>query len=71
MSYSWTVKITVDPLWVADGLNLDETNLKEAILSEIVPFAHPNEIEVEILNAPSPESIAEERGYYNKKQSTK
>lgn len=49
----WTVKIRVDESWVHDGFRLLEGTLHN-VISEMLPYAYPEEIEVEIIKEPHP-----------------
>ena len=59
--YEWTVKIAVDPVWVADGFNLTEERLHEMVLSDL-SYARHSEVKVKIIAAPDPARIAKEQG---------
>jgi hypothetical protein len=48
----WTVKISVDDTWVADGFEVTEERLKEAILEHSLGYAYDHEIKVVVLKSP-------------------
>ncbi len=60
--YEWVVRIKVDPVWVADGFNLTDDRMQR-IMEHAMPYAYSHEIECEVLESPTDESIAAEQGY--------
>lgn len=69
--YKWTltVELSIDPSWVADGLDVSERTdeIGEAILGYLLPYAHGQECsaKVKVTKAPKPETIRKEQGYEN------
>lgn len=61
MPFTWTVKITVDPLLVADGL--DVSNATERIADAVCSIAYDGEIEVKVVDSPSEVAIRRCQGY--------
>lgn len=61
-TYKWTVEITVDPIWVADGFNLTEDRLLD-ILQQELGFVCSHEVGGKVLKAPDPKQIRAEQGY--------
>lgn len=60
--YSWIVRFTVSPVWVADGFALsDDRALK--MLSSDLSFANSKELSATVLEAPSAIHIANAQGY--------
>ncbi len=62
MTYRWTVEIEVDPIWVADGFDLDEEDLND-MLRQRLGYAHSDEYSGRVLKAPDPKQIRAEQGY--------
>jgi hypothetical protein len=60
--YSWTVKISVHPRWVADGFDLTEERLRD-ILENVFDYAYEHEYDGQVLNSPDPNQIRAEQGY--------
>ncbi len=58
--YEWTVKITVDPIWVADGFDLDQDRLMD-ILSRELGYARCHEYGGEVLTTPDADEIRAEQ----------
>lgn len=63
--YTWTVELTVDASWVADGFDLSDERAKEMLNREL-PFAYGHEIAAKVISAPDAERIAKEQGYKNR-----
>lgn len=57
----WTVRIGVDPVWVADGFELTDDNLHEAIC-ELLPYAQFEEIETKVVLRPKASRIRKLQG---------
>ena len=53
---TWTVEISIDRSWIADGFNLVEEKLQEEV-NDLLPYATPEECQVKIIKAPNPEVI--------------
>jgi hypothetical protein len=61
-AFRWVVAITVDPIWVADGLDLTKERMHRIMLRAI-GWAREGEVDCEILSAPDPTRIRSEQGY--------
>ena len=61
-SFSWTVKFTVDPVWVADGFDLDNERALE-MLAAALPYAQGSELRAQVIAAPPAHAIRKEQGY--------
>jgi hypothetical protein len=59
--YTWTVKISVDEVWVADGFDLTKERITEMVESDLC-YAIPGEVECEVIEAPDPKEILEKQG---------
>jgi hypothetical protein len=64
--FSWTVRLTVAPLWVADGFSLCNERALAMLSAEVSHANIDSELEVEVLEAPSPQAIAKVQGYIAK-----
>jgi len=60
--YVWTVEIHIDPIWVADGFDLDEARLEGMLMLDL-DCARGHEVGGKILKAPDPKEIRAEQGY--------
>lgn len=60
--YTWTIKLSVDEIWVKDGFNPTEEALQEAILTNCLGYARPAEVKVDIISKPSESAILAARG---------
>ena len=60
--YEWTLKIKVAPAQVADGLDLSPQSM-HAALCRAFPLAPGYAFNVEIIEAPDKDEIAQEQGY--------
>lgn len=63
--FSWIVRLTVAPLWVADGFTLDDARA-HLMLAGAVDCARGDELQAVVLEAPSPLHIANVQGYHGK-----
>lgn len=61
-SYKWVVEFEIDPIWVADGFNLDEERALQ-MLSHDLEYAYSCELGAKILKAPDAGRIRREQGY--------
>lgn len=62
MKRTWTVKISVDDVWIADGFDLDEERLQDMVLNDL-QFAGSSEVTCKIIKAPNPDTIKYIQGY--------
>jgi len=62
MKYKWTVEIEVDPIWVADGIDLTSERMHE-ILMTYYGHVYSHEITCKTVKAPNPKRIRKEQGY--------
>jgi hypothetical protein len=65
--FKWTVEIEVTENWVADGFEVHDAILKQAIQNYLLPYSFDHEIKVKVLTAPNPEQIKliqGHEGYY-------
>ena len=46
---TWTIKITVDPVWIQDGFNPSDEYAKNAIMRAFFGYARWDEVEVKVL----------------------
>ena len=60
--YTWTVKIHISPIWVADGFDLDNDRLQDMLMSEL-NCATDSEVSGEVISAPDSKQIRVEQGY--------
>jgi hypothetical protein len=60
--FTWTVSITVDETWVADGFDLTEERLHD-IMARALPYAFGHEFSGKVLEAPPPNDIRVAQGY--------
>lgn len=60
--YEWTMKIRVAATWVADGFDLTAERAHDMVRHDL-GYATSDEIETEIVTAPSDRDIATEQGY--------
>ena len=60
--FTWTVKFTVHPTWVRDGFDLDNDRALQ-MLSHDLSYAHSDELEAEVIEAPDADEVAMEMGY--------
>lgn len=61
--YRWVVAIEVSPVWVADGFDLTPARLRDIALGKILPWARPEEVATEVIEAPDSRAIRREQGY--------
>lgn len=60
--FKWTVELTVDETWVADGFDLtDERAL--AMLAGDLSYAYGYELGAKVLKAPKKDDILKAQGY--------
>lgn len=59
--YTWTVQITIDPVWVADGFNITNERAHD-IIAHALPHANGHEFSAKVLSAPDPMQIKCEQG---------
>lgn len=60
-TYKWRLEITVDPMWVADGLDLTAARMHD-ILTTYFGHVRADEIRVKTLSAPERKQIRAEQG---------
>lgn len=60
--YKWTVEISVDDCWVADGFDMDDEKAQD-MLADFMPYAHGSEIKAKVIKRPAKKSILKEQGY--------
>jgi hypothetical protein len=60
--FSWVVRFTVDPTWVADGFCMTDERALSMLASE-VSGAHGSELSAQVLHAPSALQIVRMQGY--------
>lgn len=58
MKFKWTIEIEVDPIWVADGFDLNEENVQDRVW-KMLPYALGHEFKAKVLKAP-PKKLIEE-----------
>lgn len=58
----WTVVVSVDPSWVADGFDLTSQRAK-AMLAKTLPFANNTEIGAKVVQRPDRNKVAKLMGY--------
>ena len=59
---TWTVTISVDESWVADGFELTNDNIDDHLTS-ILPYAHYWEIDNKVIKSPPKAAIRKLQGY--------
>ena len=59
---TWTVELSVDESWIADGFDLTEERALE-MLNTTIPYAYGHELEVKIIKSPKTIKIAKLQGY--------
>jgi hypothetical protein len=60
--FTWVVRLTVSPLWVADGFSLSDERITSMLQSEL-SSARGDEVSAQVINAPSAFHIARTQGY--------
>ena len=60
--FKWTIEVSVDEIWVADGFDFDQDRLLD-MLDHLLPFAHSHERSAEVLQRPDPKEILQAQGY--------
>jgi hypothetical protein len=60
--FKWTVEITVDKVWVADGFELDDERATDMVLNDL-QFATHDEVKCKVIKSPDPENVAKCQGY--------
>lgn len=60
--YSWLVQVTVDPVWVADGFNLNDDTAREMV-GNWLSHAHGSEYDAKVMFTPDIARIAKEQGF--------
>lgn len=63
---SWTIKVSVNKSWVADGFNPDADRFKEAIVRVAIPGAYNHEVGVRILEDADQKEVARLQGFKSK-----
>lgn len=58
--YTWTVKVSIHPTWVADGFDLTEERLRD-ILANALGWARETELDGAVVKAPDPDQIRAEQ----------
>ena len=58
----WTIEISVDTTWVADGFDFTKERAENMILNDLL-WAYSHEVKAKIIKAPAPEKIAKIQGY--------
>jgi len=61
--FSWTVEITVDESWVADGFDPTADDFKAAILKTMLRDAYEHEVAARIVIRPQQRDIDAAQGY--------
>ncbi len=63
----WTVELSVDESWVADGFDLTEERAGE-MLAGALPYAYNHELDARIIKAPDALRVAQLQGYSDAKK---
>jgi hypothetical protein len=62
--FKWTIEISVDESWVADGLDLqDGQDLADRLRHGILTFAPLSDMEAKVIKGPAREAIAKVQGF--------
>lgn len=61
--FSWLVRFTVDPAWVADGFAITDDRALDMLASEVNCAHIGTELAAAVIEAPSPLQIVREQGY--------
>lgn len=56
MKLKWTIEITIDESWVADGFDFDDDRL-DGLLNHLVPYALSHERSARVVKMPPPGAI--------------
>lgn len=67
--FSWVVRFTVAPLWVADGFAMTDERALD-MLAKTIGFGTGEELQAVVLEAPSPVHVARVQGYTGKHPNT-
>ena len=59
---TWTVEISVERLFVADGFELTDERAQDMVLNDL-QFAGSHEVTCKVIKAPDPEKVAKVQGY--------
>lgn len=69
MKFTYTITLTIDEAWIADGFDLrtddEDSNyaIAEAIRSHFLPYAYSHEVEAKVIKAPKIEKVKKVQGY--------
>jgi len=59
--FKWTIEISVDEIWVADGFDMTDDRATEMMLTELC-WAGGHEVSAKVLETPKPERIRKAQG---------
>lgn len=60
--FTWTIEIQVDPIWVADGFELDDERATDMLNREL-PYADGHEFKAKVLTSPRRRDILTAQGF--------
>lgn len=61
MKLKWTVELSVDSTWIADGFDLTDERALHMLQNDL-EFAWPGELAAKVITYPAPEKIAKLQG---------
>ena len=61
-NFKWTVEFSVDPVWVADGFEIDDGRAK-AMIEAALPWATEHETSARVLKSPDQKRVLTVQGF--------
>jgi hypothetical protein len=61
--FTWTIEVTVDETWVADGFDLTDSRAHDMVARGLLPWARFDEFQARVVRRPVAGSVSHAQGY--------